>query len=74
MAAIPNISPVCMNNEENQPRKQEKGKGKVKPKKKMVETLPISLRVLHVNIKCSFRRGIMVKIAFQNNPARNDWS
>lgn len=47
-----------------------KRKTKGKTEKKMVETLPIGLRVLHVNIKCSFRRGIMVKIAFQNNPAK----
>lgn len=74
MAAIPNIPLVCMNNEENQPRKQEKENERRNPEKKMVEPLPIGLRILHGNIKCSFRRGIMVKIAFQNNPAKNDWS
>ena len=70
MAAIPNISPACMNNEEGLAKESKKGKRKEKKsKKKKVETLPIGLHILHGNIKCSFRRGIMVKIAFQNNPA-----
>ena len=54
----------------NRPKKQEKKEGKKRETgKKKVETLPIGLRILHGNIKCSFRRGIMVNIAFQNNPA-----
>jgi hypothetical protein len=55
-------------------KEAKKEKRKEKAERKMVETLPIGVRVLHVNIKCSFRRGIVVKIAFQNNPARDDWS
>jgi hypothetical protein len=72
MAAIPNISPgMHEQRRENRPKeKQEKQREKEKNrKKKKVETLPIGLHILHGNIKCSFRRGIMVKIAFQNDPA-----